>query len=80
MITAQRTRSEKVVRKAFLFSHEVQKGPHCFLDSFLRAGVLVCMDPDLVPDFVNDICLKDYMCTISPFYHLAKVSKFSVNY
>lgn len=77
MVTACRTWSEKAIKKV-LFSQEVQKGIHCILDSFLR-GVLVCVDPDFVPGFVNYIYLKDYMSTISLFCHLAKISKFSVN-
>lgn len=44
--------------------HDVQKGPSCFLNSFLR------LDPDIVPDAVSSLCLKDYMCTINPFYTL----------
>ena len=36
------------------------------------------LDPDLVPDLVNGLCLKDYMCAINPLYHLAKISKFSM--
>ena len=34
------------------------------------------LDPDLVPDLVNGLCLKDYICVIYPLYHLAKISKF----
>lgn len=74
-----RTWSGKAVKETLLLSHEVWKGPCCTLDSFLR-GVLVCVDPDLVPGFVSDVHLKDCMCTISPFYHLARISKFSVSY
>ena len=36
------------------------------------------LDPDLVSDLVNGLCLKDYMCTISPLYHLVRISKFSM--
>ena len=35
-------------------------------------------DPLLVPDLVNSLCLKDYICVINPLYHLAKISKFSM--
>jgi len=34
----------------------------------------------LDPDFVNDLCLKDYLCTIRPLYHLAKITKFQCAY
>lgn len=33
------------------------------------------LDPDLAPDSVNCLCLKDYRCTVNPFYNLAKISK-----
>lgn len=33
------------------------------------------MDPLLIPDLVSDLWLKDCICTIYPFYHLAKISK-----
>ena len=36
------------------------------------------LDPILVPDLVNGLCLKDYICAINPLYHLAKISKFSM--
>ena len=38
------------------------------------------LDPDLVPDLVNNLCLKDYMCTINPLYHFARISKFQCAY
>ena len=38
------------------------------------------LDPDLVPDLVNDLCLKDCIRTINPLYHLAKISKFQSSY
>ena len=38
------------------------------------------LDPDLVPDLVNSLCLKDCMCTLNPLYHLAKISKFQHAY
>lgn len=34
------------------------------------------LDPDLVPGLVTCICLKDYICTVCPLCHLAKISKF----
>ena len=38
------------------------------------------LDPDLVPDLVKSLCLKDYICTTNPIYHLAKISKFQCAY
>lgn len=38
------------------------------------------LDPNLVPGLVTCICLKDYLCTICPFCHLAKISKFRRTY
>ena len=34
------------------------------------------LDPILDPDWVNGLCLKDYICKINPLYHLAKMAKF----
>ena len=36
------------------------------------------LDPLLVPDLLNGLCLKDYIYAINPLYHLAKISKFSM--
>ena len=36
------------------------------------------LDPILVPDLVNSLVLKDYICAINPLHHLAKISKFSM--
>lgn len=33
---------------------------------------------DLVSHLVSDLCLKDYICTINPLYHLDKISTFSM--
>ena len=38
------------------------------------------LNPDLVPDLVNGLCLKDYICAISHLYHLAKTSQFQRAY
>lgn len=38
------------------------------------------LDPDLVPDLVNYLCLKDYIRTIFSLYHLGKISKFQCAY
>ena len=58
-------------------SQEVQKGPSCFLNSFSE-GCLGAAGSTRVPGLVNSLCLKDYIRTINPLYHLAKISKFSM--
>jgi len=39
----------------------------------------VQLDPSLALDSVNQLCLKDYMCTINPLHHLAKIFKDSAH-
>ena len=36
------------------------------------------LDPVLVQVLINSICLEDYIRAINPLYHLAEISKFSV--
>lgn len=43
-------RVSKTAREIVLFSHEIQKGPPCFLNFLM--GVYVWLDPDLVLDLV----------------------------
>lgn len=33
------------------------------------------MDPLLVLDLVNSLCLKDYMCTVNLIYSLSEASR-----
>lgn len=54
------TKGDKVVlihriRKTLSLSHK--NGPTCFLNSFLERS-LVQLDPDLVQDLVNGLCLS----------------------
>jgi len=39
----------------------------------------VRLDPDLAPELINGLCLKDHMCTINPLYHIAKIYKVSAH-
>lgn len=45
-----------------------------------QRGIWVWLDPDLVPDLVNSLCLKDNICAINPLYHLVKITKFQTTY
>lgn len=79
LFTAWRTGADKTARKALPLSHEVQKRPPCVLNSFSEE-TLDAVDPDLVPGLVICVDLKDYMCTICPWCHLSKISKFRCAY
>lgn len=32
------------------------------------------LDPDLVPDLINSLCKKGYICSVSLLHHLAKIT------
>lgn len=36
------------------------------------------LDPELVSELINGLCLKGYVCAINPLYQLAKISKFNM--
>lgn len=57
---------------ALPLSQEVLSGPPCFLRS--SRGVWVQLDPLLVPDLASGLWLKDFMCSLDPFHHPAKIS------
>lgn len=39
---------------------------------------LLQLQPFLLPDLINILWLKDYLCSTNPLYHLAKISKFNM--
>ena len=57
-------------------SHEVQKGPPYFPNSFSES--LGAAGPTRSPRLGQRLCLKDYIRAINPLYCLAKISKFNM--
>lgn len=58
----------KLIREALALSHKVQKGPPCSLNSFSGRSLCV-VDSLLALDFVNGLCLKDYIGVIDSLYN-----------
>lgn len=59
-----------------MLSHEVQKGLLSILNFSEGSSGVAWLK--LSPRLVNSLCLKAYMCTVNPLYHLAKISRFSM--
>lgn len=64
-----------MVRETLPLSPEVQKGPPCFLN-FLPERSVGAAGSAPAPRLGQ--CLKDYICTMNPLHHLAKISKFTM--
>lgn len=64
------------IKETIPLSLEVQSGPPCFLNSVSWRGKEpreVWLNPLLVPDLVNSLCLKVYMHYTNPLCYLASV-------
>lgn len=56
------------IRQTLLLSQEFQKRPRDF-KTLPQRGAQVGLEPFLIPEMVNDLCLKDHAGAMEPLYN-----------